>query len=164
MSINGARFYASHRIRERTDCDTIFDLDTLKGYGTYRLISLSSSVADPKIFISAPDPGANLISAPRLSATALNPPLFSRSDTVTPKLQDFPEVALLLVTVKREEVLSYAQSHDLEMWVAKHAASDGDDAELLQHQVCVYSLLSAHPPQLLSYGEHMNQVTRRILI
>ncbi len=73
-------------------------------------------------------------------------------------------MTLLSVTVKREEVLSYAQSHDLEVWVAQHAASDGDNAELLQQQVCVYSLLSAHPPQLLSYGEHMNQVTRRILI
>jgi hypothetical protein len=65
---------------------------------------------------------------------------------------------------QKKEVLSYAQSHDLEVWVAQHAASDGDNAELLQQQVCVYGLLSAHPPQLLSYGEHMNQVTRRIII
>ncbi len=133
---------------------------------TYRLISLSTSVADQKIFISAPapDPGGNLISPYRFSAPAFNPPLFSLSDTVTPKLQDFSDVALLLVTLKREEVLSYAQSHDLEVWVAQHAASDGNNAELLQKQVCVYGFLSAHPPQLLSYGGHMNQVTRRILI
>ncbi len=79
-----------------------------------------------------------------------------------PKLHDFPDVALLSVTVKREEVLSYAQSHDLEVWVAQHTASDRDNAELLQQQVCVYGFLSAHPPQLLSYGGHMDQVTRRI--
>jgi hypothetical protein len=48
------------------------------------------------------------------------------------------------------------------VWVAQHAASDGDNAELLQQQVCVYGFLSAHPPQLLSYGGHMDQVTRRI--